>query len=136
MPQTSIYWLPAILVIVANAGFHLVQKSIAPGAHPLVSVMVTYLVGFTSCVVLLQFFPLRGTMIEEIARLNWASAALGLTIVGIEIGYLLMYRNGWNVSIGFVFTYSASMLLLVPLGLILFAERLSWHNLLGIGING
>ena len=128
------FWAPALLVIFANVSFHIIQKSIFPGAHPLVSVMVTYSVGIMTCALLLFFFPLKQSLFGEIINLNWASFALGVAIVGIEVGYLLMYRQGWAVSIGPVFSYGLTALLLIPLGLLFFAEKLAWQNVMGIFI--
>ncbi|WP_455258484.1 hypothetical protein [Peptoniphilus asaccharolyticus] len=34
----------------------------------------------------------------ELRKLNWTSFALGVIVVGLEIGYILAYRAGWNVS--------------------------------------
>jgi len=32
--------------------------------------------------------------------LNWTSFALAFAIAGVEIGFLLAYRAGWNISLG------------------------------------
>lgn len=70
--------------------------------------------------------------LASLQKLNWTSYALGLAIIGLELGYLLAYRAGWDLSLGALVSNSAVSLLLIPLGLLLFKERLTVVN--GIGI--
>ncbi|WP_088332482.1 hypothetical protein [Lacimicrobium sp. SS2-24] len=128
------YWGALVLVVMANAAFHIVQKSIPMQVHPLLSVMVTYTTGFIVCLLLLLLFPLTAPLSTEFSKLNWTSVALGVSIVGMEVGYLLMYRSGWPVSIGPIFTYALLTMLLVPIGLLLFKEKLAVQNYLGLFI--
>jgi multidrug transporter EmrE-like cation transporter len=64
--------------------------------------------------------------------LNWASFAVGLTVVGIEIGFLLMYRAGWNISVGALVVNIGATLMLIPIGLLFFKEQLTPLNVLGV----
>ena len=66
--------------------------------------------------------------------INWASAAVGVSIVGVELAVLLAYRNGWRVSLLSVIGNTASALLLVGIGLVVFHEHLSVRNVTGIGL--
>ncbi len=67
-----------------------------------------------------------------LGQLNWASFVLAFEIVGLEVGFLLAYRAGWNISSAAIFVNVAGTLLLVPVGLLFFKEKLSAVNLLGI----
>ena len=53
-------------------------------------------------------------------------------ILGIEIGFLLAYRAGWQISILAVVVNVAATLLLIPVGLIFFGEKLAPINIVGI----
>lgn len=57
---------------------------------------------------------------------------VALGAASIEIGFLLAYRVGWNISIAPVASSVAVALLLIPIGLIAFKEHLSIANVLGI----
>lgn len=126
------FYLSIAIVILANVLYHAAQKSVAPNAHPLVATMVAYLAAMVICMVALPFFPLQNPLSEELKRLNWSSYALGASIVGVELGYLLAYRAGWDVSIGSVVANVGIAILLVPLGILLFKETVSWTTLVGI----
>ena len=71
-------------------------------------------------------------MTFELKQLNWASFLLAIAIVGIEFGFLLVYRSGWNLGIAAVLVNVVASLLLVPVAIIVFKDRLSWINVLGI----
>ena len=126
------YWLAPVLVVIATTSYHVSQKLVAPNAHPIVSVIATFSMAALASCCLLPFFQLEGSFWAEVKKLNFASYAVGFTIVGIEIGVLLMYRSGWNISVGSVFTYSVITLLLLPIGIFFFKEQFSLTKLAGI----
>ena len=128
----KLFWFSAILVVVSNVSYHLCQKSIPSVANPLVSVAVTFLVAAALALALLPWFPSEGTIVQSLRSLNWASVVLGLTIVGLETGYLLLYRSGWRISIGPLFCDLAMMLILIPIGLVFYREKLLPSNYAGI----
>jgi len=68
----------------------------------------------------------------ELKKLNWASFGLAVGAVGIEFGFLLMYRSGWNLGIASVLSTVFSSLILVPVAVLVFKDKISWVNILGI----
>ena len=60
------------------------------------------------------------------------SILLGVAILVIEVGYLLVYRTGWNVGIAGAMSNTAAVLVLLPLGIIVFGEKLTMIQLLGL----
>jgi len=65
---------------------------------------------------------------------DWSSIGLAFAIVGLELGYILAYRSQWNISLGPLVANVAVAVLLLPVGLILFREKLSPLNALGVGV--
>ncbi|MEO0756290.1 MAG: EamA family transporter [Cyanobacteria bacterium J06648_16] len=60
------------------------------------------------------------------------SVLLGIAILVIEVGYLLVYRSGWNVGTAGAMSNTAAVLVLLPIGLIFFREKLAPTQLLGL----
>ena len=120
------------LTIAGNVLYHLSQKSIASGAHPIVSIVASYLTAIAISLLVLPFVPLRGTFNSELAHLNWASLGVGAAIVAVELGFLLAYRAGWRVSLAAVTSNTAVGLLLIPAGYLFFGERLTPTHILGV----
>jgi multidrug transporter EmrE-like cation transporter len=136
MQQTTL-WLS--LAIVATVAYHLVFKLTPATVNPFLSLFVTYsLVALVFLGVLVvtgagpggSAFDWRG----EFTRLNWTAVALALAIVGLDIGFLMLYRSGFEVSLGAIVTQTAAGVLLVIAGAAFFRESLSLTNLIGVGL--
>ena len=125
--------LPLGLTIVSNVVYHLAQKSVPRNADPMLAIAVTYLVALAATAIVLMT---TGSVpsVQSFRTLNWATYATGVAIVGVEIGFLLAYRNGFNVSLGAVTSNVAVALVLLPLGVLLFHERLTVANVSGIAL--
>jgi drug/metabolite transporter (DMT)-like permease len=127
-----LFALSFLVVVLSNLVYHVSQKSVPRDAHPIVSLLVTYGVAIGITVLLLPFFPVKEPVGQAFRRINWASAAVGAAIVGVELGFLLAYRAGWRISVGSTAANAAIAVLLVPTGLLFFGEKLSEANVAGL----
>jgi len=128
-----LYYVSIVLVIASTVIYHFTQKATPADAHPLLTLAVTYVAATALCLALLPFFPLRASLGESLRHLNWASIALAAAVTGIEVGFLLAYRAGWNISLAALIANTAVAAILAPAGLLLFAERLTPIQMVGIG---
>ena len=95
------------------------------------SVTVNYVTALLVSLLILPFYP--GKPLRASWRnLNWASVAVGVAIVGIELGFVVAYRAGWRISVASLVANVSTALLLVAVGLVFFRERLSGRGALGI----
>lgn len=120
------------LTIAGNVLYHLSQKSIPGGVHPIVSIVASYLTAIALSMVIFVAFPLRQPLFVEVKKLNWATISVGLSIVAVELGFLLAYRAGWRVSLASVTANVTVALILLPTGTLLFRERLTPTNAVGL----
>ena len=127
-----LFYFSITLAIASSALYHFSQKSTPVNVNPAVAIMVTYAVAFLLTLILLLFIPSKIGFIAELRQLNWASYLLAFSIVGLEVGFLLVYRAGWNVGIAAVLVNVVASLLLVPIALLVFKQQLSWVNIVGI----
>lgn len=127
-----LFYFSIALAILSSALYHFSQKEIPAGVNPLVSVIITYVVAIFLCAALLVFLPPKEGIIATLKSLNWSTYLLAVSIVGLETGYLLVYRAGWNIALAAVLATVAASLILVPLALLYFKEHLSWVNFAGI----
>jgi drug/metabolite transporter (DMT)-like permease len=132
MSSTKLLVFSVVLIVASNVLYHVSQKSIPAGAHPLLSVAVTYAAALLVTLLLWPFSPGGAPKLSGISRLNWATLGVAVSAVGIEIGFLLAYRAGWNINIGSLFVSVTVALLLIPTGALLFGEHLSAAKVLGI----
>ena len=125
-------FLALTVAITGQVLYHVTQKSVSAGAHPVVSLVAFYLVAAALSLPLLWLFPLTAPVMEEVGRLNWAVYGVAASIVLIEVGFLLAYRAGGNLSNSFVLTASAVTVALFLAGLVAFGERASATQVTGI----
>ncbi|MGB3989241.1 MAG: hypothetical protein WBL32_01740 [Acetivibrionales bacterium] len=62
---------------------------------------------------------------------NWTSIVPGISIVGLEPGYLLAYRAGWNISVGSLVANILLALILIPTGIMLYHEKFKLTKVMG-----
>jgi drug/metabolite transporter (DMT)-like permease len=132
MASAKLLAFSVVIIVAANVLYHVSQKSIPAGVHPLLSVAVTYAAALVVTLLLWPLSPGGPPKLSGLAQLNWATLGVAVSAVGIEIGFLLAYRAGWNISIGSLVVSVAVAILLIPTGLLLYREHLSAANVVGI----
>ena len=108
----SYYWPIAILVL-SNIFYHITAKSIPQEMDAFAAMTVSYIV---------------------MTNANWASFVLGLTMVGLEVGAIFMYKVGWNVNTGNVVQAILVAIALLFVGYLLYKEAITVNKVLGIVI--
>ncbi len=123
-------WLS--LAIVCTVGYHLVLKLTPAGVNPLLSLMLTYALVTLVFGVILLVAPGGFEWRHELRQLNWTALALAAVIVGLDLGFLYLYRGGFEVSLGALVTQSAAAMLLLVVGVTVFREKLTTANAAGL----
>ncbi len=129
-----LFYLSIAFAIISTALYHVFQKSISPTIDPLISMIVTYLTSLFMIAIILPFYPLRSGFMTSFKEANWASFALAFGVVGIELGYLLVYRSGWKLSLAAPVANASLALILLPIGLLFFHETLSLIKIVGLAL--
>lgn len=127
-----LFYFSITLAIASSALYHFVQKSTPSNVNFAVSLLVTYAVSLGITLLIFAFFPTQNGLIAELRGLNWASYLLALSLVGLEVGFLLVYRAGWNIGIAAVLVNVVASLILVPMAIFVFKDKLNWVNIVGI----
>ncbi|MCE9646936.1 MAG: hypothetical protein K8S20_13125 [Chloroflexi bacterium] len=127
-----LFYFSITLAILSSALYHFSARSIPSNINFAVSLVVTYAVAIGITILVTLLFPAPAGFAFEVKKLNWASFLLAIAIVGIEFGFLLTYRAGWNLGIAAVLVNVVASLILVPVAILVFKDRISWVNILGI----
>lgn len=124
--------LPIALVIIANCFYHITTKRTPTDANAFLSLAVTY--GVAAIVsIIIYFIGYKNTSLpEEIKKLNWTSLALGIIIIGLELGYVLVYRTGWDVSKAPLVANCCLAIALVIIGALVFKEQITAKQIIGM----
>lgn len=129
----NLYYLSLVLVVGSNVIYHICQKYTPENINPMVAMVVTYATALAFSLIILFFYPSKTmNLVDSFKEVNWASFVLGITIVGLEVGFLLIYRAGWNISLASLIANVILAVLLIPVGLLMFKEHITFKNIIGI----
>lgn len=125
------YVFSIVLIVASNILYNICQKSTPQRANPFSALLITYLTAAILTVIALQFYKTDKGFFQSFKELNWTSIALGVSIVGLEFGYLMAYRAGWNISVGSLVANIILALMLIPVGILFFKEGFELNKILG-----
>ena len=75
-------------------------------------------------------------IIAEFGKTNWTAFVLGIVIVGLELGYILAYRNGWAMKSASVTANIVLAIALVFVSVLFYKERITARQIAGIVLCG
>ncbi len=127
-----LFYFSIILATLSSALYHFSAKSVPSNINFPISLIVTYLAALVVTIITALLFPAQNGLAFELKQLNWSSFLLALGIVGIEFGFLLVYRAGWNLGIASVLVNVVASLILVPVAIFIFKDKISWVNIAGV----
>lgn len=128
----NVTYFPLLIIILGGLLYQFSQKSIAKGLNAYFVIIIAYLAGILLCLVCQWIYPVQGTLTEAFRKSNWAVYGVGVGAVLVEIGFLLAYRQGWQISLTSMLVNMVISLVLVPVGVLVYKEKLSGWNALGI----
>ena len=128
------FYLPVLIVVAANVTYDISSKSIPEGLNAYAGITITY-----SVLAILNFLIFRImnpglSIIAEWAQINWAVVLFALTSIGLESGYIFLYRAGWNLSLGGMVCNTLLAVCMLSVGRFLFGETVSPRQLLGVAL--
>ncbi len=129
----SAIW-PIALVVVSNILYQICAKSVPREMDAMASLTVTYLVGAVCSAVMFFVLNPGGSLLREYGKLNMAPMLLGISVVGLEAGFLYAYKAGWPVSTASIVQSAFLSLALLVVGALLYQEAVTPSKVLGVVI--
>lgn len=128
------YIWPIALVVASNILYQICAKSVPREMDAMASMTVTYLVGAACSAVMFFLMHPGGSLLREYARLNAAPFLLGVSVVGLEVGFIYAYKAGWPVSTASIVQSAFLSVALLFVGALLYREALTPSKILGAAI--
>ncbi|AQR91970.1 EamA family transporter [Clostridium saccharobutylicum] len=126
------YIIPIIIIIISNVVYHNTAKNIPKEANSFLSLAITYFVGVIIAIAMYCLTSKPSKILTEIHEINWTSYVLGISIVGVEIGYMYMYRAGWDISKGSLIANILVAIVLIIIGILFYKEHIGVYQIVGI----
>lgn len=123
---------PVLIVVFSNVLYNICQKMTPESVNPFGTLMVTYLASAVITALLFALTSGISALPAELRKANWTSFLLSASIVGLETGFIFLYRAGWKVSTGPLVCNIALAVVLVFVGMFLYKETVSLRQVLGM----
>ena len=127
----SMVW-PIALVIISNIIYQICAKGVPKDMDAMASMTATYLVGAVCSAVMFFIMNKGGSLLHEYTKINWAPILLGISVVGLEVGYIYAYKNGWAVSTLSIVQSAFLAVALIAVGALLYHEAITANKIIGI----
>lgn len=128
------FYLPVLIVVAANVTYDISSKSIPDGLNAYAGISITYSVLAIFNYLIFQFMNPGASILVEWTQINWAVVLFALTSIGLESGYIFLYRAGWNISIGGMVCNTLLVVCMLLIGRFLFRENVSFKQLVGVAL--
>jgi len=93
----TMFNISAGVAIVGAVGYQYFDKRVPVSLNPVFSVIAMVVAALALGVILPPLFPADGDLRHHFRQLSWFQLALAVSVIMIEMGFLLMYRYGWNL---------------------------------------
>ncbi len=128
----SMFW-PIALVVFSNIVYQICAKGVPKSMDTMASMTITYLVGALCSAIMFFVINKNGNLLQEYAKMNWAPVFLGISVVGLEVGFIYAYKNGWSVSTASIVQSAFLAVALLFVGALLYHETVNISKIIGVG---
>lgn len=125
------YWLSLGLLVSSILAYQISQK-LLPNLSPWHLLIVVYGVALVVCLGFALADAQAKPVLEGLRSVTWPVLLLAASVVGIELGWILVVRAGGQVSLTGLIANASVAMLAIPMGVFVFRERLNPANLLGV----
>lgn len=126
---------PIALIVGSNIIYHICAKEVPSDIDTFAALTVTYAVALVTTVICYFIFKaVSGStgLVKEFRKANWAPFAMGLVIIGMEVGWIVAYKVGWQVSMGYIIVTSVVSSSLLIVGRLLYKEKITLNKVIGV----
>ena len=125
---------PVLVVVGANTIYNISTKSTPANVNAFASLAMTYVMAALGSVVLFFLTSDSKNLLAELAKTNWTAYALGIAIIGLEFGYICIYRAGWKIGVASLVANISLACVLLVVGYFFYKEVITLKQLLGMGV--
>ena len=127
----NLVW-PILIVLLSSTFYNICMKSMPSDINPFGLLMITYVGAAIISAIIFVFVVGPSDVGTEISKVNWTYIILAFAIVGLEVGYVFVYRAGWTISTASVVSNICIACVLLIVGYMLYKENVSLNQVMGI----
>jgi len=127
---------PILIIVMSNVLYNVCTKSTPGEVNVFATLSVTYLIAAVVSFATFFITSKDKNIIAEFSKTNWTTFVLGVVIVGLELGYILAYRNGWAMNTASVTANITLAVVLIFVSMIFYKESITLKQVAGIVLCG
>ena len=127
---------PILIIVLSNVLYNVCTKSTPSEVNAFAALSVTYLIAAAVSFATFFITSKDKNIFAQFGKANWTTFVLGIVIVGLELGYILAYRNGWAMNTASVTANITLAVVLVFVSMICYKESITLKQIAGIILCG
>ena len=131
MEEVFAYWWPVFMIVAGDVLYQVCAKKMAKKGNPIAALGLLYLSSSLICAVLFEILIPGGGIFQEMMKSPSGAVIMGISMVGLEIGAIYIYVNGWAMNVGFTVYTSLIVIALLIFGTVFYGEPLSLQQVAG-----
>ena len=126
-------FLPIFVAVAANVLYHVASKSIPAEQNAFMGLAVNYATALVASAILFLVTPHEKIFVEA-SRTNWACFLMGLSITGVEVAFVMIYRAGGELSTASLIVNILIALAMLAVGGIFWHEQITARKIFGAAL--
>ena len=127
---------PIIIVVASNTVYNITTKSTPSDVNGFASLSLSYVVATVFSIAMFFITGEQKNLIVELSKTNWSAWVLGIVLVGLEFGYICIYRAGWKIGVVSLVANICLACVLLLIGFLVYKEVLSVWQIAGVCLCG
>lgn len=127
-----LYYFPIVFIVLSNVLYDISAKSFPEKINAIAGMSIYYSVAAVISVVLFFITSGNKNLLKELKRINWATFSLALGCTGLDLGYVLAFRAGWDISFASLVCNILIAISLIFVGVVFYHEIINKKHVAGI----
>jgi multidrug transporter EmrE-like cation transporter len=123
----------AAIAIASVVTYQLCMKVVPQDLNPISALVTIFSTALVCTLIAAKFAPIDAPS-WSFAEFSWVPVLVGVAIVGIELGYLMMYRSGWHLAAAPLVVMGSAAVILTPIGFLVFKQPWSSKYVFGLAL--
>lgn len=130
--QPFTMYVPILVIVGGNVLYHLAAKALPTDQNPFVPLVAAYALASVLSLVLFFITSPDKHLSTAVSQMDKLAVFLAVAMVAMEVGTVLMFRVGWDVSVGPLIAHVTLAVTLLAIGIFCYHEHPSLIQALGV----
>ena len=127
-----LYYFPIIFIVLSNVLYDISAKMFPEEINALAGLLFFYFIAAVISLALFYITSENKNFLLEVKKMNRAMFSLALGCTGLDLGYILIFRAGWEVSFASLVCNILIAISLIFIGIIFYREIINRKHVAGI----